>query len=175
MAHQDIKPSNILIDPQTFKIWLIDFGLSAYYENIDHVVVESAAGTPLYMAPELLQTLYRPHDPISSDLWSAGIVFFELLLGFQPFDHCDTKEELLEEILRGYDYSEFSHQSQRILERLLEVNSSERANISEAMNLVASIGKPPQDPPLMSGRRWRSRSLGTTVQKKKSLKFDTLQ
>lgn len=80
IVHRDLKPGNILID-QAGKAFLVDFGLSltdAFFENETTV-----AGTPAYMSPEQLQ----PEELFDgrSDLFSLGVIFYELLTGRKPF------------------------------------------------------------------------------------------
>ena len=82
--HMDIKPENILITPlDTVKI--IDFGLARRLGTHDVLQVDFTRphGTPYYAAPEQLE-LYR-NDP-RTDLYSLGLVFYEMLTGVLPFE-----------------------------------------------------------------------------------------
>lgn len=60
---------------------LVDFGLAKQYEQGEDLF-ETTCGTPIYMAPELQrQEKYTE----KSDLWSVGVIMFELIVGFPPF------------------------------------------------------------------------------------------
>ena len=80
LIHGDIKPSNIFIGPQG-KISLIDWGLSEYqpYTSPD----PSICCTPEYTSPE---KIYGDKVDIRSDLYSLGIVLFEVITGRTPFE-----------------------------------------------------------------------------------------
>jgi hypothetical protein len=90
IVHRDIKPSNVLVS-RAGTIKLVDFGIA----HDDHVPsspepLEAGAtfGTPAYMAPE--QILGEPVDA-RADLFSLGVVLYQLLSGTRPFDGPDTR------------------------------------------------------------------------------------
>jgi len=76
--HRDIKPSNILIESD--RIYLCDFGLAKVIkpDNINNMN-QSIVGSPLFMSPEIFG--HMKFD-IKSDLWSLGLVLFEMLTGY---------------------------------------------------------------------------------------------
>jgi len=78
IMHRDVKPSNILVN-SVGDIKLCDFGVSAQLINS---IANSFVGTRSYMAPERLtgQSKYT----VKSDIWSLGITFLELAIGFYP-------------------------------------------------------------------------------------------
>ena len=82
-VHRDLKPSNIMLDTtvQPPRVVIIDLGL-VYFASQDESVL-GEQGTPSHLAPELLQKGYQPS--IQSDLYSVGVILYELLTGDLPF------------------------------------------------------------------------------------------
>ena len=80
IIHRDMKPQNILISSSGM-VKLCDFGF-ARSMSTNTIVLTSIKGTPLYMAPELVQELPYNH---TVDLWSLGVIIYELFVGQPPF------------------------------------------------------------------------------------------
>uniref|UniRef100_A0A182IW08 non-specific serine/threonine protein kinase n=1 Tax=Anopheles atroparvus TaxID=41427 RepID=A0A182IW08_ANOAO len=80
ILHRDLKPQNILLD-RNMCAKLCDFGFARNMTMGTHVLT-SIKGTPLYMAPELLEA--KPYDH-HADLWSLGCIIYEMLAGEPPF------------------------------------------------------------------------------------------
>ncbi|KAL0477104.1 serine/threonine-protein kinase TIO [Acrasis kona] len=80
IVHRDMKPQNILIGADG-AIKLCDFGF-ARAMSCNTMVLTSIKGTPLYMAPELMQE--KPYNR-TADLWSLGVILYELVVGRPPF------------------------------------------------------------------------------------------
>lgn len=80
ILHRDLKPQNILMD-RNMTAKLCDFGFARNMTMGTHVLT-SIKGTPLYMAPELLEA--KPYDH-HADLWSLGCIIYEMLAGEPPF------------------------------------------------------------------------------------------
>ena len=81
IVHRDIKPANILVGPQS-KTKLTDFGIAAALDEISITSTDQVIGTPEYMSPEQARGLKLDGR---SDLYSLGIVFYELLTGQTPY------------------------------------------------------------------------------------------
>lgn len=85
VLHRDIKPANILLADDGTPM-LLDFNL-AVTERKDQAATE-VGGTPRYMAPEQLESLSNSNAALDAraDLYSLGVVLFELAVGRSPFD-----------------------------------------------------------------------------------------
>ncbi len=82
VIHRDLKPGNIMFRADD-SLALADFGISKRLnDTCDLTAISGVVGTPSYISPE--QALGAPVDP-RSDLYSAGVIFFELLTGRKPF------------------------------------------------------------------------------------------
>lgn len=92
VIHRDMKPANILIDRRGYAM-ISDFGLAKLAANRAKSLTHSSmlVGTPAYMSPE--QGLGKPVDG-RSDLYSLGVVMFEMATGCTPFD-ADTPLAIL--------------------------------------------------------------------------------
>lgn len=82
IIHRDIKPDNVLIDSENNAL-LSDFGIAKLLEEGTGLTVTGTmVGTPAYMSPEQAQGMSVTHR---SDLYSLGIVVYEMITGTQPY------------------------------------------------------------------------------------------
>lgn len=82
IIHRDIKPENILLDANN-QVKLADFGWSNFLPKNNKDVRETFCGTLDYLAPEMLEIEHK-HDH-TVDIWSVGVLCYELLTGLSPF------------------------------------------------------------------------------------------
>jgi len=93
IIHRDLKPENILIHPKTGEIHIIDFSSAIQFSpgNSKLSFKSSPIRTPEYMAPEMTGRLKIGADK-RSDLYSLGVIFYEMLTGQLPFHASDFAE-----------------------------------------------------------------------------------
>lgn len=96
LIYRDLKPENIMVGRDGY-LKLVDLGTcKKMYENQNKTF--SFIGTPEYMAPEVF--IHKGYS-YSADLWSLGIIFYELLAGRNPFIDVDTEDmkEIYDQIM----------------------------------------------------------------------------
>ena len=81
VVHRDLKPQNIMLDAKD-RVYVMDFGIAHSLETPGMTQTGALMGTPEYMSPEQAKGIKV--DP-RSDLFSLGIIFYELLTGISPF------------------------------------------------------------------------------------------
>ena len=94
-VHRDLKPDNIMFQPDGTAV-LTDFGIAKVVGSGTRVTkVGTCIGTPHYMSPEQARGMDLDHR---SDLYSLGILFYEMLTGTLPYDDKDTFKVALKHI-----------------------------------------------------------------------------
>jgi serine/threonine protein kinase len=135
IAHKDLKPDNIFIDPDTDDVTLIDFGLSSQIH--DNQLDNSFSGSPLYMPPEVLNR--ESYDPVVADVWSLGVILYEMLIGSNPWSAAENLEELIE-IVSQIDYPSFlSNDAVGLLTGMLAFQPSRRDTLPVLKKKVSSL------------------------------------
>ncbi|KAL3530964.1 hypothetical protein ACH5RR_010286 [Cinchona calisaya] len=128
--HRDLKPENVLIDDNG-DLKVTDFGLSATINQVgSDGLLRTICGTPAYIAPEIL--IKKGYDGAKVDIWSCGVILFEMAAGFLPFNDTNSNG-LYQKILKGnYTCPQWmSPQLKRLLSRLLDTNPTTRITIDE--------------------------------------------
>lgn len=97
IIHYDLKPQNILFHKGEIKI--SDFGLAKIIEeNKSNIELTSqGVGTYWYLPPECFDTGMNPKISPNVDIWSVGVIFYEMLYGAKPFGQNMTQERILKE------------------------------------------------------------------------------
>eukprot|EP00826_Nyctotherus_ovalis_P043265 TRINITY_DN4534_c0_g5_i1.p1 TRINITY_DN4534_c0_g5~~TRINITY_DN4534_c0_g5_i1.p1 ORF type:complete len:546 (-),score=98.47 TRINITY_DN4534_c0_g5_i1:75-1712(-) len=86
ILHRNLKPSNVLVDRKVSTFKITDFELATQIDYETPYIKRECAGTPWYMAPEII--LGEPYS-YTADIWSLGCLALELFTGKKPFDDCD--------------------------------------------------------------------------------------
>lgn len=102
LVHRDLKPANILVERSAegeLKPWVVDFGIAREREVEGVTVTGQVVGTPGYLSPEQARGEATTIDR-RSDVFSLGVVLYELLCGARPFSG-DSDVEVLVNLLDG--------------------------------------------------------------------------
>lgn len=129
IIHRDIKPKNILISDDKKTIKICDFGFAKQYD-INMKRVSTVCGSPLYMAPEIYQKTGYTN---SADVWSLGIILYEMIFGKHPFSSCNDINTLME---LKIDYKNIkselvSNDCIDLLKKMLISSESDRIDIND--------------------------------------------
>ena len=136
VIHRDLKPANVMLD-EAGKVRVTDFGLAAIAANVSGA--EIRAGTPAYMAPEQLS---GKEVTSKSDIYSLGLVIYEVLTGKRAFE-----ATTLPELIKAREAGELTRPStlvrdldpvqERVILRCLEKEPSQRP--SSALQVAAAL------------------------------------
>ncbi|MBN1797771.1 MAG: protein kinase [Spirochaetales bacterium] len=121
VVHGDIKPGNIIITVSTneISIKLLDFGV-ALLKDLGSVYRSHISGTFAYMSPEQSGVLKRPVD-LHSDLYSLGVLFYQMLSGELPYQHNDIYSLIHMHIAsEPYPLTKYNPEVPEILEHVIE-------------------------------------------------------
>ena len=134
IAHLDIKPLNIIID-ETLNLKIIDFSISIDYRNINKLKLPKK-GTKYYMSPEVLNSdIINANDLEKVDLFSLGVMLYNLAFCSYPYQNEGEKEEELvsnkHKLLESNKF-QFSNYFIDFINKLLEKDINKRININQA-------------------------------------------
>mmetsp|Transcript_32416 Transcript_32416/g.51679 ORF Transcript_32416/g.51679 Transcript_32416/m.51679 type:complete len:504 (+) Transcript_32416:59-1570(+) len=147
ICHRDLKPENFLFaskDPiEKAALKVIDFGLACKFAPDE--VLKTKAGTPYYVAPQVLAGKYDQ----SSDLWSLGVIMYVVLCGYPPF-YGETDADVLAKVRLGNfsfnaaDWKSISEDAKNLIRMLLKMNPKDRYTAEQALNHVWVRNKAPK-------------------------------
>ncbi|XP_053519787.1 serine/threonine-protein kinase MARK2-like [Artibeus jamaicensis] len=126
VVHRDLKPENILLDAD-HNIKLADFGLSKEFSKSK---LTSFCGTVTHIAPEILSN--RPYDGPKADIWSLGVILYNIVTGRLPFDG-DNFGEVKKRVLRGHFLLPrfVSEECQNLLRSIMTLDPTERPTLED--------------------------------------------
>lgn len=139
IIHYDLKPGNVLFD-ELGVAKLTDFGLSKIVEedvgSQGMELTSQGAGTYWYLPPECFELHKTPLISSKVDVWSAGVLFYQMLFGKRPFGHDQTQERILREDTiikaRKVDFPSrpsISTEAKELIRRCLTYNQSDRPDV----------------------------------------------
>jgi serine/threonine-protein kinase len=156
VVHRDIKPDNILLDRDTGRAMVTDFGIARAAEADGRLTVTGiAVGTPAYMSPE--QALGEREVDGRSDIYSLGIVGYQMLAGAPPFTATNTPAMLMKHLserprplaeLRADVPPALAH----VIERALAKSADDRWADAGAMRDALDADAPPAPRRSANGR-----------------------
>ena len=163
IVHRDLKPGNIMVTPFGAKV--LDFGLAKETPVVapdDDTALVTAAltapglimGTPAYMSPE--QIASRPVDA-RSDIFAAGVVFYEMLTGRRPF-HGATDIETMAAIVQATPKplsgggQAIPHEFGAVVTRCLQKSPADR--FASGSELLQALTASQPSKPVTTGARW---------------------
>ena len=114
IVHRDLKPANVFEEQGVVKIG--DVGLAKFISDSRRNAQTESVGTVYYMAPEVA----RGHYGHEVDIYSLGVVLYEMLTGRVPFDGESTAEILMKHLSQKPDVSMLPPALRPVLERVLE-------------------------------------------------------
>ena len=128
IIHRDIKPENLLLN-NGGRVLLADFGWSNFS---DGDVRKTFCGTPEYIAPEML--LKKGHDT-RVDIWSIGVLMFELLAGYSPFV-AKSNQDLYQNIrrLKIQWPKDMPPLAKNLIGKILKLNPLDRPSLQEILD-----------------------------------------
>lgn len=145
IIHYDLKPQNILFHDGLIKI--SDFGLCKVMNEGETrlELTSQGVGTYWYLPPECFCNGY-PKISTKVDVWSVGVILFELLYGVKPFGNDMCQEKILKEgvMLRAYtlDFPTkpvVSNELKELIRKCLEYNQEDRLDVIDVYNLLTKL------------------------------------
>jgi len=134
ILHRDLKPTNILLTCNKKILKICDFGFAKIATKMQRV--STICGSPLYMAPEILN--HKKYDN-ACDIWALGMILFEMMYGYHPCKNCKDIDELTNYISQkkilfpsiGEINNTLDNECVNLLANMLEIDDSKRITLTE--------------------------------------------
>lgn len=115
ILHRDLKPKNILLQKHPISgqitVKIADFGFAKIFENLtEDSMMETLCGTPMYLSPEMIKSR---KSSMNSDLWSVGVMIYQLFYHSLPF----TKPRNILELMKNLENMRLIFPSEPIINR----------------------------------------------------------
>ncbi|CAD8078080.1 unnamed protein product [Paramecium sonneborni] len=139
VIHRDLKPANILNHEGIVKI--ADFGFAKYVDNYTSQLLRSCVGSPLYMAPQILQ---RKSYSTKCDIWSIGVIFYEMVFHDVPWKGRDEQDLLKNILIKPLVFKgnqAINDFTRDFLTKALIVDESERISWDQVFQMFESMEK----------------------------------
>jgi len=143
IIHRDLKPANIMFRGDD-QLAIADFGISKHVDSTTQLTaVGSILGTPYYMSPEQIRTEGVDHR---ADLYSAGIILYEMLTGRKPFEAESLTGIVLKHLQEEADplpdeVSRFESIFRRLVAKEPEARFQHASELVQALNKLAQAWK----------------------------------
>ena len=142
VVHRDLKPDNIMV-VEGNKLKLVDFGFGKELDETNKTA--TLIGTPFYSPPELLTIIPTAYDGKKVDIWSAGVIIFELLVGYLPYrnkvkDMNQLKEVIEKEMYKSDEcFMTLNKDIQNLIEGMMEKNADYRYSAEVCVELIEKM------------------------------------
>ncbi|KAM3138937.1 hypothetical protein pb186bvf_008950 [Paramecium bursaria] len=134
ILHRDLKPSNILFHDQIVKV--ADFGFCKSLLN-NNDLTQTMVGSPIYMAPEVLKGCSYNSK---ADVWSLGVVLYECLFGFCPYEDKSIARLIMQidnkELSFPRHINQISRKCEELVRSMLQVDPRRRVDWQQLMQIT---------------------------------------
>ena len=134
IIHRDLKPENIFLDDKS-DLKIGDFGYAVKLSSKDEKR-KSILGTIFYCAPEVIDRKNYDGYSFKADIWSLGVIMYNLLTGILPF--FDTNDNIYSKIINGSfsfpDDIEIGKAAKDLIKQILEVNPKKRPDLNQILS-----------------------------------------